>query len=101
MRIIAIRTIEGCLEGTNVKDLAFDQKIAKEFIDYLSNFGKLIYQADFEKPFFKIIVRGRFTLKGSEGNSSARVILPDENLDDLLDLLYKICEDFPENNELG
>ena len=78
MKIIKIKNIEGCLEGTNVKDVLYDKKVTQDFISYLSKLGKLIYNDSFEKPFYRIIVKGKYTLKGSETNKTSRVILPEE-----------------------
>ena len=55
--------------------------VTKDFIHYLGKLGKLIYNDKIDKPFYRIIVRGKFTLKGSQGNMTSRVLLP-ENADD-------------------
>lgn len=78
MKIINRKKIENCLEGKNVWDLLFDEPISKGFIFYLGQLGKIKYQPFFPKPFFTLIVKGKFTLKGSENNSSARLLLPDD-----------------------
>ncbi len=77
MNIIAIKKIDDCLEGTNVRDLLFDIELTRTFIDYLGDQGKLIYRDFSTKPFFTIIVRGKFTLKGSLGNKTIRMLLPE------------------------
>lgn len=68
---------EGCLEGSNVYDLKLVQIISKEFVDYLGKLGKLIYKENYEKPFFRVIVRGKYTIKGVETDNEIRMILPD------------------------
>ncbi|MFP4370445.1 MAG: hypothetical protein ACOC2K_03345 [Bacteroidota bacterium] len=77
MRVIKLKKVEGCLEGSNVHDILLDDKIDREFIDHLGKMGKLIYMDSFDKPFFKVIVRGRYTIKGSQTNKSIRIIFPE------------------------
>ena len=86
MKIVKVKKIEGCLEGTNVRDILFDLEITKDFIEFLGDHGKLVYNPEMEKPFFRVIVRGKYTLKGSQGNKSIRVILP-ENSEGLIEEL--------------
>lgn len=76
MKIIKQKKIEGCLEGANVKDIMFDKKITKEFVLHLGKMGKLIFDEDMNKPFFRVIVRGKFTMKGSVSNRTIRLLLP-------------------------
>ncbi len=77
MKLLDIKKIEGCLEGTNVRDVLFSRPVGEDFIKYLGRLGKLIYNEQMEKPFFKVIVRGKYTLKGSAGNNTIRIILPE------------------------
>ncbi len=77
MKLLHIKTMEGCLEGANVRDALFSKPVDVNFINYLGNLGKLIYNDKMDKPFFKIIVRGQYTIKGSVGNSTLRIILPE------------------------
>lgn len=84
MKIIDIKDVEGCLEGTNVKDLLLDAEIDKEYILGLEDKGKLVYNDRLERPFFKLIVRGKFTLKGVQGKNTMRAVLPNEIADDEL-----------------
>ena len=79
MDIIDVKKVDDCLEGKDVRDLLFDKDTTKEFVDYLSNLGKMIYHDFKPKPFWNLIVRGRYTLKGAVGNNTARLLLPDEN----------------------
>lgn len=94
MYIVAIKKIEGCIEGTNVKDLLFDEPISKLFAEYLGRLGKYIYNDNFDKPFFKIIVRSYYTLKGSIGNRSIRIILPSSIDEDILRNLINYVNEF-------
>lgn len=70
---------EGCLEGTNVYDLKLVGEVDKGLINHLGKLGKLTYREDYEKPFFRIIVRGKYTFKGVESTNEIRVVLPDSS----------------------
>jgi hypothetical protein len=96
MKVMKLKNIEGCLEGIHVKDVLFDKEISKSYIDYLSIAGKLIYLESSEKPFFKVIVRGSYSIKGSQGNYSARLLLPDNWTDEDMKNLLKFLEDYPD-----
>lgn len=78
MEIIKTKIIEDCLEGKNVWDLMLEKPITKGFIFHLGLLGKMIYQDYFPKPFFTLIVKGKFTIKGSESNQTIRLLLPDD-----------------------
>ncbi|MBM2816112.1 MAG: hypothetical protein HW421_2874 [Ignavibacteria bacterium] len=93
MKVIQEKKIEGCLEGNNVWDLLLDDVITKEIIFYLGKKGKLLYIDSFEKPYFRIIVRSKYTVKGTQSNKSIRVFLPDnQNINLLDDLKSYIAE---------
>jgi hypothetical protein len=90
MIIKAIRKIEDCLESTNVRDIILDGYITKKFIDYLGLMGKLYYNDEFLKPYFKVIVKGRYTVKGAQGNKTLRIMLPEtETSNDYLNPLIE------------
>lgn len=84
MNVIGIKRILGCLDAENVKELTLDSEITKEFVEYLAQLGKLIYQAELEKPFFKVIVRAKYTIKGSLANNTIRIYLPNQNSEEYL-----------------
>jgi hypothetical protein len=97
MKIVKIKKIEGCLEGSNVRDVLYDSIVSKEFIMYLGTYGKLIYQDSFDKPFYKVIMKtqaGTFSIKGSEGNRSARLLLPDSNDVEIIEELKRIVIEY-------
>ena len=76
MKIVKQKKVEGCLEGANVKDIKLNGKITKDLVLHLGKLGKLIFTDDLEKPFFRVIVRGQFTMKGSLGNRTIRLLMP-------------------------
>ncbi|MCO5250904.1 MAG: hypothetical protein M9949_05725 [Candidatus Kapabacteria bacterium] len=77
MKVIYFEYEEGCLEGRNVHSAYLNDTINKNFIDYLAKLGKLVYITDMNKPVFKVIVRGKYTLKGNEGDDHFMIILPE------------------------
>lgn len=77
MNLIEYKKVDGCIEGDYVFDLFLDDKITGDFIRFIGEFGKLIYTDTVPKPYFSIIVRGKFTLKGSQNNKEMRIILSD------------------------
>jgi hypothetical protein len=92
MQITSLQKVEGCLEGTNVRDVFFDDEITVEFARELGKSGKLILKDKINKPFFKIIFRGKFTVKGSLGNDNIRAILPEGSGDNLVPELRETIE---------
>lgn len=77
MKVLKSKVIKGCLESDNVREFLFDNELTMEFVNYIGKLGKLILYDEIEKPYFKIIVRGKFTVKSSLGNKTIRIILPD------------------------
>lgn len=92
MRIIDIKRISGCLEGTNVREVIFDGVISERFARGLMKLGKSIYRPETEKPFFKVMVRGKYTLKGSVGNTTARLLLPKDDDEEIIQELTNAVE---------
>jgi len=78
MTILRIKNIEDCFESSNVRDIIISPPISKDFIFYLGRLGKLFYHDELEKPYFRIIIRGKMTIKGAETNKTVRVLMPDE-----------------------
>lgn len=69
--------VEGCLEGSNVYDIKLLTEIDRSLVEHLGKIGKLIYRENYDKPFFRIIVRGKYSIKGVLESNEIRVILPD------------------------
>ena len=99
MRLLWTKKIEGCIDGDNVMDVLYDKPVTKEFVCYLGKLGKLIYNDDLEKPFYRVIVRGKYTLKGSQGNKTTRVMLPDNVDDSWLNEISEYTEQYEEPTE--
>jgi len=87
MKVIKSKKLEGCIEGSNVYDLLLSEQITKEFIINLSKLGKLSYHASIMKPYFTIISKGKFTIKGVQGNSTIRILLPEDADEQLINVI--------------
>lgn len=94
MIVNSIEKVDDCLEANKVYDFILNITINEDLIKYCGNIGKLIYKKEFEKPYFKVIVKGKYTFKGAEGNHIIRVLFPDdteekEHIDKLESFLNK------------
>jgi hypothetical protein len=96
MRIIKIKKVEDCLESTNVRDVLLDESISKKFIDHMGKLGKLVYYESFAKPFFKVIVRGEYTIKGAQTNSEFRIMLPESATEEAIEPIVNHIGEYEE-----
>ncbi len=78
MIINSIEKVDDCLEANKVYDFILNITIKEDFIKYCGKKGKLIYKKEYEKPYFKVLVKGKYTFKGAEGNHIIRVLFPDD-----------------------
>jgi hypothetical protein len=78
VKILKVKRIEGCLEGTNVRDVLLDLPVNIDFLHFLETYGKLNLKTEMKKPYYVFIVRGKYTIKGSVGNKTFRLILPQD-----------------------
>jgi hypothetical protein len=90
MNVVEIEEIDDCYESSFVRDIYIDESISEEFVYYLAEFGKLIFQKEIAKPYFKVIVKGRFTIKGALTNKGMRVLFPDDEYFGLDSIINKI-----------
>ncbi|MFK7798896.1 MAG: hypothetical protein AB8E82_15700 [Aureispira sp.] len=72
-RIIEIRHLEDCLDGSTIKEVLLHQAIDATLVQHLGQFGQLAYYPHFAKPFFKLTCPEQLLLKGVEGNFTIRV----------------------------
>lgn len=75
MKVVDIKHVEDCFDGSLIKEMLLAEEISKEQIFALGQDGDVQYFPHFAKPFFKVRVKGLFDLKGIEGNKSMRVHL--------------------------
>ena len=94
MKIVKVKDIEDCFDGSFIKEFLYDKKVTKDFIHYLGKTGKLDYFPDFARPFYKLSCPKKYTLKGVEGSNSSRITLYGENLEEVMEYLDKYIEEF-------
>lgn len=85
VRIAQVKALQDCFDGSFMKEVLFDESIGKEFIEHFGKLGELNYYPEFARPFYKIVVRGAFTIKGVEGNSTLRLILKRDRAQEALE----------------
>jgi len=94
MQVIHIKKVLGCLESFNAKDVFLEKEIKTEFVEHLGKLGKLIYLKELEKPFFKVIVKGKYTIKGSETNNSMRIVFSNTHYESDLEKIIDYVKGF-------
>ena len=94
MKVLKYKKIEGCLEGSNVKDILLDDWIDRDFVLYLGKLGKLVIDEGMSKPFFRIIVKGKYTIKGSQKNMTIRLLLPEKEDENIIPDLTAFIEEW-------
>lgn len=97
MKVVKIKKVEDCYESSNTRDLLLSQPITENFVKYLGKIGKLILFDEFDIPYFKIIVKGEYTIKGAFGKKTIRMLLPEDMPDYPLDSLIKVISDYEES----
>ena len=73
MEIVAIKHLDCCLEGSLIKEFAFDEAITKDFIQSFADKGKLEYNSGSSKPSFRFEIADELNLKGVEGQNTLRI----------------------------
>jgi hypothetical protein len=94
VKVIAIHPLANCFDGSFQKELVLDGPVDSAFIHYLGVFGDLQYFPSFPRPFFRVDDRRRFSLQGIEGNSSIKVTLCRDELEQSLRELTQIIGRF-------
>ena len=93
MKVIEIKHVEDCFDGSLIKELLLSEEITKEFIHKLAMDDFLQYFPHFARPFFKIRKNGTYDIKGIEGNNTMRIHLkkPDEySLNEFIEMVNNI-----------
>ena len=67
------KEVEECLDGVIIKELLFDEPVKETLIRHMGELGNLQYFPHFPRPFYRITKKGKFILKGVEGNSTCQV----------------------------
>ncbi|MBN2238240.1 MAG: hypothetical protein JW712_00570 [Dehalococcoidales bacterium] len=75
MKVLDIKDIEDCFDGSLIKELLLEKEIRQDDIYALGEGNHLQYFPEFPRPFFKIRNAGLWDVKGIEGNTTMRVHL--------------------------
>lgn len=79
MKIVDVKRIEDCFDGSRVQRYFFDAPWDSAAIRRLAALGRLEYFADFPRPLFRVTLPGGAEIKGVEGESDCQVVYPQEN----------------------
>jgi hypothetical protein len=78
VKVVEIKRIEDCTDGSLTREILLDAAITKDFILYLGKPGKMQYFKDFPRPFFKINADG-IIIKGIQDTKHLRIVLLDRS----------------------
>ena len=76
MKLIDIKKLEDCFDGSMIFRYSFKNKIDESFMNKLGEKGKLQYYPEFPRPFFKIITNDGAQVKGIIGDDNFEVVFP-------------------------
>lgn len=98
MKVLGIRPLEDCFDGSFIKEMLLDGAIDADFIHYLGRLGELQYFPMFARPFFRIDDRRRFSVQGIEGNRTLRVTLCRDGLAHWLSELTQLIDAYEDRS---
>ncbi len=75
--ILQIKEIEDYFDGTYIKEIMLDAKIQKDLVLYLGKKGTIYYYEEDPHPFFIILIKGEYDIKGIVGEYTLRIHLAD------------------------
>jgi hypothetical protein len=79
MKLIAIKKLEDCLDGSMIFKYSFTETIDETRMKILAERGKLHYYPEFPRPFFKITTNDGVLLKGIIGDHDFEAVFPFTN----------------------
>jgi hypothetical protein len=94
MKVVKQKKVTDCYESSNTIDFILSAPITKPFVEHLGQLGKLLVFDEFDIPYFKVIVKGEYTIKGAFGKKTIRILLPEDVEDYPLDSLVQHIENF-------
>lgn len=94
MKVIHVKDQEDCFDGSLMKDILLDCLVTKSFIEFIGEKGDLSYFPNFARPFFKVIVKGHYFLKGIENNASLNLVLYKRNPRESLALFLNHIDEY-------
>lgn len=94
MKVLKSKKATNCFAGKNVFDLFLSDINSEVFIRHLAVAGDLDLHYSTGRPFFTIISKGVYTLKGAIGNRNIRILLPDDTGQEILANIINLIESF-------
>lgn len=79
MKLINIKKLDDCFDGSIIFKYSFDDTINETVMKKLAGKGKLHYYPEFPRPFFKITTVDGVQLKGIIGDYDFEVMFPFTN----------------------
>ena len=76
MRIVDVKRVEDCFDGSRVMRYFFDTPWTAAVIRRLAALGDLEYCDDFPRPLFRVTLPDGAEIKGVEGESDCQVVYP-------------------------
>jgi hypothetical protein len=101
MRIVSIRELENCFDGSFIKEALLDTEVTLPFIRHLETLGELRYYPSFARPFYQLRLPGGATIKGVEGNRTMRLILNRSCIDHAQRLCIDAVDSFSTTHNTG
>ncbi len=89
MKIVQMKKLEDCFDGSTIYEYQFDGLWTYERIRQLADLGELNYYKDFPKPFFKLNGHRGMQIKGVEGESSFTVFFPKSGKEEMQRVLER------------
>jgi hypothetical protein len=76
MKIIKVKKVEDCFDGSVIFEYFFDKKIDENLMRNLARSGTLDFFPEFKRPFFKIMTVNGLQIKGIIGDQNFEVVFP-------------------------
>ncbi len=83
MRIVQVKKVEDCFDGSSVYRYWFDTPWTRDAIMGLKALGDLEYFADFPRPFFRVCGHRGLHVKGVEGEDNCQAIFPKQGKEEI------------------
>jgi hypothetical protein len=95
MKIVNIKDLEDCYDGSKSKEFMLDEPTTKDFIKYLGKSGDMSYYASFAKPFYKIkYSEGGLIAKGIESANTLKITVKAPNQAQLINEFERLIEQY-------
>lgn len=80
-RVVAIRTLETCLDSTTTLQLDLEGLIDEACMRRLAFEGRLDFHPEFPRPFFRVSRNGWYHLQGILGDQKLRAVIVSSSID--------------------